>query len=190
VELDGCGHSPGGRWPVVVNRLIDRFVARLGPDENQWSTTGAAASLVATATHPASNPPTENGSVTSTWTPRPGRRPRALYLSSPIGLGHVNRDMAIARELRTLREDLEIDWLSQDPVTGVLEQGGERVHPASRWLANESAHLTEEAHGHGAHGLHAFQALRRMDEILVANFMVFQEVVEEGAYDLVIGDEA
>ena len=29
------------------------------------------------------------------------------------------------------------------------------------------------------HDLHCFQALRRMDEILVANFMVFQEVVEE-----------
>ena len=29
-----------------------------------------------------------------------------------------------------------------------------------------------------------------MDEILVANFMIFQEVVEEGRYDLVIGDEA
>src|SRR5690606_10880539 len=35
-----------------------------------------------------------------------------------------------------------------------------------------------------------FQALRRMDEILVANFMVFQEVVDEGGYDLVVGDEA
>ncbi len=29
-----------------------------------------------------------------------------------------------------------------------------------------------------------------MDEILVANFMVFQEVVEDGGYDLVVGDEA
>ena len=29
-----------------------------------------------------------------------------------------------------------------------------------------------------------------MDEILVANFHVFQDVVEEGPYDLVIGDEA
>ena len=29
-----------------------------------------------------------------------------------------------------------------------------------------------------------------MDEILIANFMVFQEVVEEGLYDLVVGDEA
>ena len=29
-----------------------------------------------------------------------------------------------------------------------------------------------------------------MDEILVANFMLFQEVVEEGLYDVIIGDEA
>src|SRR5206468_8981399 len=33
-------------------------------------------------------------------------------------------------------------------------------------------------------------SLRRMDEILVANFMVFQEVLDDGLYDLVIGDEA
>jgi glycosyl transferase family 28 len=61
------------------------------------------------------------------------------------------------------------------------------VHPASAWLANESAHIEHEA---GEHDLHAFQAIRRMDEILVNNFMVFQEVVEQEHYDLVIGDEA
>jgi hypothetical protein len=37
---------------------------------------------------------------------------------------------------------------------------------------------------------HAFHAIRRMDEILVANFMVFHDVIEAGEYDLVIGDEA
>ena len=41
-----------------------------------------------------------------------------------------------------------------------------------------------------SHDLNAFQAIRRMDEILVANFMVFHDAVEEGEYDLVIGDEA
>ena len=59
-----------------------------------------------------------------------GRR-RALYVSSPIGLGHARRDVAIARELRELVPDLEIDWLAQDPVTRVLEAEGERIHPAS-----------------------------------------------------------
>jgi hypothetical protein len=40
------------------------------------------------------------------------------------------------------------------------------------------------------HDLHCFQAWRRMDEILVTNFMVFQDVVRDQAYDLWIGDEA
>jgi hypothetical protein len=72
-------------------------------------------------------------------------------------------------------------------VTRVLERADERVHPASRLLANESAHIEDEC---GEHDLHCFQALRRMDEILVANFMTFYEVMTSCAYDLVIGDEA
>ena len=68
----------------------------------------------------------------------PGRR-RALFVSSPIGLGHSLRDVAIARELRAQQPDLEIHWLAQDPVTRVLEARGETVHPASRLLAGESA---------------------------------------------------
>ncbi|MDU8945736.1 alpha/beta hydrolase [Ovoidimarina sediminis] len=118
---------------------------------------------------------------------RPGTRKRALYLSSPIGLGHARRDLAIARELRARRPDLQVDWLSQDPVTRFLDAHSERVHPASRLLANESAHIEAES---GEHDLNAFQAIRSMDEILVKNFMVFQEVLETDRYDLVIADEA
>jgi predicted glycosyltransferase len=112
---------------------------------------------------------------------------RVLYVSSPIGLGHARRDVAIARELRQLVDGVEIDWLAQDPVTRVLEAEGERVHPASGWLANESGHFESES---AEHDLHCFQAWRRMDEILLANFMVFHDVVREQRYDLWIGDEA
>jgi predicted glycosyltransferase len=114
-------------------------------------------------------------------------RKRVLYVSSPIGLGHARRDVAIARELRNLVDGLEIDWLAQDPVTRVLEREGERIHPASRWLANESRHIESES---AEHDLHCFQAWRRMDEILIANFMVFHDVVREERYDLWVGDEA
>jgi len=58
---------------------------------------------------------------TTTWTRALSRPKRALYLSSPIGLGHARRDVAIAKELTRLRPDLEIDWLAQHPVTSVLE---------------------------------------------------------------------
>jgi pimeloyl-ACP methyl ester carboxylesterase/predicted glycosyltransferase len=121
------------------------------------------------------------------WTRGRSRSKRALYVSSPIGLGHAQRDVAIADELRKLHPDLEIDWLAQHPVTAVLEARGERIHPLSAALANESAHIECES---AEHDLHVFQAWRRMDEILVANFMLFHDVVRDEPYDLWIGDEA
>ena len=121
------------------------------------------------------------------WARGRARRKRALYISSPIGLGHAQRDAAIAGELRKLHPGLEIDWLAQHPVTEVLEARGERVHPASAYLASESGHIESESAGHD---LHAFQAIRRMDEILLANFMVFHDLARDEDYDLWIGDEA
>lgn len=170
VALDGAGHGPPARDPVKVNHLIRDFVDRVAPVAAR------------TRAAPASRP-----SWTRTWTRAAHRRRRALYLSSPIGLGHAQRDIAIASGLRALHPDLSIDWLAQHPVTRVLADRGERVHPASAWLRNESGHLEHEA---GEHDLHAFQAIRRMDEILVHNFMVFADVVADGEYDLVVADEA
>ncbi len=121
------------------------------------------------------------------WTRGKHRPKRALFVSSPIGLGHARRDVAIAKELRKVVPDLEIDWLAQHPVTRVLEAEGERIHPASRHLANESGHIESES---AEHDLHCFQAWRRMDEILLSNFMVFHDLVDEELYDLWIGDEA
>jgi pimeloyl-ACP methyl ester carboxylesterase/predicted glycosyltransferase len=121
------------------------------------------------------------------WT-RAGSRPkRALSVSSPIGLGHARRDVAIADRLRALHPDLEIDWLAQDPVTRVLEAHGERIHPASAELASESAHFQAEAAGHE---LNCFEALRRMDEIFLSNFMVWLDAASAEPYDLWIADEA
>jgi pimeloyl-ACP methyl ester carboxylesterase/predicted glycosyltransferase len=124
---------------------------------------------------------------THRWARGASRRKRVLYISSPIGLGHARRDVAIADELRKLHPDLEVDWLAQHPVTEVLRARGESVHPASAFLANESAHVESES---TEHDLHCFQAIRRMDEILLANFMVFQDLIRDEDYDLWIGDES
>ena len=158
VTLEGSGHLPEGRDPVAVNRLLHTFLSA------------------------GSEPPPKR------IRRAPARRARrALYISSPIGLGHARRDIAIARELRRLCPDLQIDWLAQHPVTEVLRAEGERIHPASEHLASESAHISGESEGHR---LHCFQAIRRMDEILLANFMVFHDLVQSEPYDLWIGDEA
>jgi pimeloyl-ACP methyl ester carboxylesterase/predicted glycosyltransferase len=159
VLLEGSGHGPHARDPVKVNALVQEFTESIAPPEPK----------------------------VQRWTRALSRRRRALYVSSPIGLGHAQRDAAIADELRKLHPDLEIDWLAQHPVTAVLEARGERIHPASLHLANESGHVESES---AEHDLHCFQAIRRMDEILLANFMVFHDLVRDEQYDLWIGDEA
>jgi pimeloyl-ACP methyl ester carboxylesterase/predicted glycosyltransferase len=159
VTIMGGGHNPLGRIPAKCNALIVDFLDRR---------LGIAA-------------PARRANRTAKKTKR------ALYLSSPIGLGHGRRDIAITRELRKLHPDLEVDWLAQDPVTRLLEASGERVHPLSARLASESLHIELES---GEHDLHCFQAIRNMDEVLIANFMIFQDAVDEGGYDLVIADEA
>ena len=117
---------------------------------------------------------------------RPARVKRALLVSSPIGLGHAWRDVAIARELRRQIPGLEVEWLAQAPLTTLLAAAGETVHPASAELASESAHVDLEGR---EHELHAFQMIRRMDEILCANFMVFHDLVKQERFDLWIADE-
>ena len=99
----------------------------------------------------------------------------------------MRRDLAIADALREQRPDVEVQWLTQAPVLQFLEQRGETVHPASAHLVSESAHFEAES---GEHDLHAFEAIRRMDEVLVNNFMVFDDLVARESFDLWVGDEA
>ncbi len=130
-----------------------------------------------------SPPPPRRG----TWKYAGGRPRRALVVCSPIGLGHAWRDVAIARELRKLHPGLQVHWLGQPPVTTLLEACGETIHPASAELASEARGVDEQA---GEHELHAFEMLRRLDEIFCANFMVFHDLVREEPFDLWIADEA
>lgn len=158
VTIAGGGHDPLGRIPAKCNDLINDFLdRRLGIPAPRRKRTASRAAK------------------------------RALYLSSPIGLGHARRDIAITRELRKLHPDLQVDWLAQDPVTRLLAACGERIHPSSARLASETRHIELES---GEHDLHCFQAIRRMDEVLIANFMIFQDAVDAERYDLVIADEA
>jgi pimeloyl-ACP methyl ester carboxylesterase/predicted glycosyltransferase len=127
------------------------------------------------------------GPARSTWVRAMARKRKALFISSAIGLGHVQRDLAIAREMRKLQPDLEIDWFTVDPAATYLQREGERLHPITQRLANESRHFEAMA---GEHDLQAFFALRTMDELMARNFMTFVDLMESEHYDIVIGDEA
>ena len=169
VTFEGAGHMLHGRHAVKVNHLIRDFALDRPVESHR-----IPALSERTVTPPA---------------PRPARRSterRILWLSSPIGLGHIQRDLAIARKLREIYPDATVDFLAADPADRVVEAWGERVHPATRLIANESAHFEGWVRDHE---LHAFNALWDMDEIMAANFMTFADVVERERYDLWVGDE-
>jgi pimeloyl-ACP methyl ester carboxylesterase/UDP:flavonoid glycosyltransferase YjiC (YdhE family) len=156
--VEGGGHAPHVRYPVAVNHAIRDFVDRQVPRPRKQTA----------------------------WRTTHGRPRRALWISSPIGLGHVQRDLAIARALRQRVPDIEIHWWAQPPVTDVLSDAGEIIHPASSDLVSESAHWESES---ANHDLPAFYAFRRMDEILCANYLLFDDAVRQTSYDLWVGDE-
>ena len=156
--IGGGGHAPHVRYPVAVNHAIRDFANGRVPGRPKRAP----------------------------WQATHSRRRRALWISSPIGLGHVQRDLAIARAVRKRVPDLEIHWWAQPPVTDVLAEAGEIIHPASSELASESAHWESEA---ADHDLPAFYAFRRMDEIFCANYLLFDDVVRDTSFDLWVGDE-
>jgi len=157
--IEGGGHAPHVRYPVAVNHAIRDFADRLVPRPRKQAA----------------------------WPATHGRPRRVLWISSPIGLGHVQRDLAIARALRRRRPELEIHWWAQPPVTEVLAGAGEIIHPASSAQVSESAHWESES---ADHDLPAFYAFRRMDEILCANYLLFDDIVRDTRYDLWVGDES
>ncbi len=153
--VEGGGHAPHAREPVLVNRTIRDFLGT-HVRERQW-----AHALTA--------------------------RKRALWICSPIGLGHVRRDLAVARALREIHPGLQIDWLAVDPVRSAVQEAGEHIHPASDLLLSESAHVESQS---AEHDVNVFLSIWDMDEILTANFMTFLDVVEREHYHCWIGDEA
>ena len=173
VTFEQGGHGLFGRDAVKVNRLIRDFVldrtvtettipattARAVPPDGRR---GASSARRAAASAGCCGSRARSGSATSSAISR-----------SPAGC---------ASDIRRSRST------SSPPIPAdrVVEHWGERLHPATRLLQNESAHFEGWA---ADHELHAFNALWDMDEIMMANFMTFADVVERESYDLWVGDE-
>lgn len=112
-------------------------------------------------------------------------RKQVLFVSGSIGLGHVTRDLAIARELRA-RAPVDITWLAGSPADRVLREAGETLHPGSARLVDMSA-IAEAQTQRGRLSLirYALSARRTWDR----NFAVVDEMMTHDGFDLLIGDE-
>ncbi len=111
---------------------------------------------------------------------------RVLFISGSIGLGHVTRDIAIARELRLQHPNAEILWLAAHPASLMLESAGEIVVPEAAKYVNENVFAEKSAHGAK---LNLLSYLLKSRSAWKENVNVFSDIVTSQHFDLVIGDE-
>jgi len=113
---------------------------------------------------------------------------KVLFVSGSIGMGHVTRDLAIARELRKRNPDLGISWLAYKPADQVIKDAGENLLPESARYSDMTLAFENTSRDFGYNfvkgGLKLGMKWSRQ------RFEVFQEATRRERFALVIGDEA
>jgi UDP:flavonoid glycosyltransferase YjiC (YdhE family) len=111
---------------------------------------------------------------------------RILYISGSLGLGHITRDLVIARELRALCPEIELSWIAADPAAALIEEAGERLHSEAASYANDNV-PAEEAAKEGE--LNLLKYLMKASKDWRRNVDTFDRITAEEHFDLVVGDE-
>ncbi len=112
---------------------------------------------------------------------------RILFYSGSIGLGHVTRDLAIARAIRESRPDAHIEWLASSPAREHLAQAGEHLHPHAHLLSDATS-AAEAFMRRGRFNITRWAVAVR--KTWAADGRVVLSASADGDYDVLIGDEA
>ena len=111
---------------------------------------------------------------------------KILFISGSLGLGHVVRDIEIAKEIRKLRTDVEISWMAEHPASEVLEKAGERLLPESSQLYSSNLELEKTTKEYKAN---LVQWVKAVQKGWTKNAGVYAKISETYDFDLWIGDE-
>jgi UDP:flavonoid glycosyltransferase YjiC (YdhE family) len=111
---------------------------------------------------------------------------KILFISGSLGLGHIVRDLALARELRKQIPEVKISWLAAHPANLLLKEAGEDILPEADQYADDN--IPAENAASGFH-LNLMQYLSNANQEWKKNVNVFKQVIDKEQYDLIIGDE-
>ena len=111
---------------------------------------------------------------------------RLLFYSGSLGLGHVTRDLGLARQLRKELPGASVDWLAAPPALEALKGAGEYVLPQAQRLLNLSHEAECVAQGSR---LNLTRYLSRVRQKWRLNAVIVGEVLTTTSYDCMIGDE-
>jgi UDP-N-acetylglucosamine:LPS N-acetylglucosamine transferase len=116
----------------------------------------------------------------------PALKKKILYVSGSIGLGHVTRDLAIARQLRRQRPEVELFWLASHPATSLLKEAGEELLPEVDQYADENVPAENAARGfHLNLPKYASTAWKEW----MHNITICRRILRKRQFDVIIGDE-
>ena len=111
---------------------------------------------------------------------------KILFVSGSLGLGHIVRDIEIAKELRKLRPDINIDWIAVPPASTKLIEEGENLLQVSQQFSNENI-IAESMSKNNQ--LNLAHYIYNSQKAWKTNAELFKKLTEQTKYDLVIGDE-
>jgi len=118
---------------------------------------------------------------------------KILFISGSIGLGHITRDLEIAKEIRRQIPDVELEWLASGPARMVLEGAGEELIPAaSQWT--DYMKIAEEMLGEIAVQDNPYSGNIVTYSLCIQkhkdrNVDILRQFLRYHDYDLIIGDE-
>lgn len=104
------------------------------------------------------------------------------------GLGHVTRDLAIARELRKQNPKVNVKWLAHPLASKLIKDAGETLLPESRLSADYNEAATQAIIGFKLNLMRFVKLSNRMFKHNAELF--FREVASKYDFDLVVGDES
>jgi len=113
---------------------------------------------------------------------------KILYISGSLGLGHITRDLAIAKELRKRVPGLELSWLAAHPASVLLKDEGENLLPEAEFYADDNK-AAEKAARPGFR-LNLLAYLSNAIGEWKQNVKIFKQVMTRESFDVVVADEA
>ena len=112
---------------------------------------------------------------------------KILYVSGSIGLGHVTRDLAIAKQLRKRFAEAELSWLACHPATLLLNEASEKLLPEADIYANANIHAENSSKGFE---MSTLKYALHESKVLKHNLKIYKKIFKRERFDLVISDEA
>ncbi|MFC1502301.1 glycosyltransferase [bacterium] len=110
-----------------------------------------------------------------------------LYISWQGAMGHITRDLAIARELHQMNPDVDISWMAHPLARKLIKQAGEKLLPESAQVADYNLVGLRAI---SEFSLNLMKYAQMSKKPWQHNVELIERVISKYNFDLVIGDEA